>query len=127
MLLDSMGELAALYRLARGAFIGGTLVPTGGHNPVEAARYGVPVAVGPSMENFREIADLFDRAEAWRRVVDSRELAETFRSWLADDPTARVLGRRGAELTDRHRGALERTLAATAGAVATAERFAAGQ
>lgn len=124
LLLDSMGELAALYRLARGAFIGGTLVPTGGHNPVEAARHGVPVAVGPSMENFREIAGLFDRAEAWRRVGGSDELAAAWRSWIADGTAARALGRRGAELTARHRGALERTLAATAPAVAAAEQAA---
>ena len=52
-LLDTLGELAALYGLARGAFIGGTLVARGGHNPLEPARFGVPVAVGPSIENFR--------------------------------------------------------------------------
>ncbi len=118
LLLDSIGELAALYRLARGAFIGGTLVPTGGHNPLEAARFGVPVAVGPSMENFREIASLFDRAGAWRRVAGAGELAAIWRSWIADGEAARALGRRGAELAQRHRGALERTLAATAPAIA---------
>ena len=124
MLLDSMGELASLYRLARGAFIGGTLVPTGGHNPVEAARHGVPVAVGPSMENFREIAGLFDGAKAWRRVEGSGELAAAWKSWIADGTAARALGERGAELAARHRGALERTLAATAPAVAAAEHAA---
>lgn len=121
VLLDSLGELAALYRLARGAFIGGTLVPTGGHNPVEAARAGVPVVVGPSMDNFREIAGLFDRAEAWCRVSDSTELASIWSSWIADAAAARALGDRGAELAARHRGALERTVAATAPAVAAVE------
>ena len=67
ILLDSLGELAGLYRLAAAAFIGGTLVPTGGHNPLEAARFGVPLAVGPAMHNFREMADAFDRAGAWRQ------------------------------------------------------------
>ena len=80
LLLDSLGELASLYRLAAGAFIGGTLVPTGGHNPLEAARWGVPVAVGPSMENFRQMADDFDRREAWARAAGAEALGEVFRA-----------------------------------------------
>ena len=112
VLLDTVGELAALYRLAAGAFIGGTLVPTGGHNPLEAARFAVPVAVGPSMENFRAIAEAFDEAKAWTRVGDARELANAWRRWLEDAEEARRLGRRARELLERHRGALERTLAA---------------
>lgn len=111
VLLDSLGELAGLYRLASAAFVGGTLVPTGGHNPLEAARFGVPVAVGPSMENFREIADAFDQADAWRRVADGRELGRAVAAWLADPPAARELGERGRRLIDENRGALDRTLA----------------
>lgn len=111
VLLDTLGELAALYRSARGAFVGGTLVPTGGHNPIEAARSAVPVAVGPSMENFREIAAVFDAAGAWRRIVEAGELASVFRQWLDDPGAAAELGRRGAELVAAHRGALERTRA----------------
>jgi len=111
VLLDTLGELAALYRSARGAFVGGTLVPTGGHNPIEAARSAVPVAVGPSMENFREIAAAFDAAGAWRRIGDAGELAGVFRQWLDDPGEATELGRRGAELVAAHRGALERTRA----------------
>ena len=87
VLLDSLGELAGLYRLAAAAFIGGTLVPTGGHNPLEAARFGVPIAVGPSMDNFREMAEQFDRAGAWRRVADAGALGAIWREWL-DDPAA---------------------------------------
>ena len=82
VLLDSLGELAGLYRLAAAAFIGGTLVPTGGHNPLEAARFGVPLAVGPAMHNFREMAEAFDRAGAWRRVADAGELGAAWREWL---------------------------------------------
>ena len=110
LLLDSLGELAALYAGARGAFVGGTLVATGGHNPIEAARFGVPVAVGPSMENFREIAAAFDAAGAWQRVRDGRGLGATFASWLDDAEGAGRLGRRGAELVAAHGGALGRTL-----------------
>lgn len=110
LLLDSLGELASAYRLAAGAFIGGTLVPKGGHNPLEAARWGTPVVVGPSMENFREIAEHFDRAAAWERVPDAAGLARAWRRWLADPETARALGTRGRGLIDTHRGALARTL-----------------
>lgn len=110
LLLDSLGELASLYRLAAGAFVGGTLVPTGGHNPLEAARWGVPVAVGPSMENFREMAADFDRRGAWARVADPEELGRTLGAWLDDPAAARALGALGRELVEANRGALARTL-----------------
>ena len=110
LLLDSLGELAALYRRAAGAFIGGTLVPTGGHNPLEAARWGVPVAVGPSMENFREMAADFDRRDAWAQVPGPEALGRVFGGWLDDPAAARALGARGRELVEATRGALARTL-----------------
>ncbi len=110
ILLDSLGELAALYRLAAAAFIGGTLVPTGGHNPLEAARFGVPVAAGPSMHNFREIAGQLDRAAAWRRADGARALGEIWKEWLDDPTAAREQGARAAGLMEENRGALERTL-----------------
>lgn len=110
VLLDSLGELAGLYRLAAAAFIGGTLVPTGGHNPLEAARFGVPVAVGPSMHNFRDMAEAFDRAGAWRRVADPRELAAAWREWLDDPEAARAVGGNALRLVEENRGALARTV-----------------
>jgi tetraacyldisaccharide 4'-kinase len=111
VLLDSLGELAGLYRLAAAAFIGGTLVPTGGHNPLEAARFGVPIAAGPSMHNFRDMAEAFDRAGAWRRVRDAGELAAVWREWLADSASSGAVGERGLRLVEENRGALARTLA----------------
>ncbi|MBV8199217.1 MAG: 3-deoxy-D-manno-octulosonic acid transferase [Acidobacteria bacterium] len=110
VLLDSMGELAALYRLAAAAFIGGTLVGTGGHNPLEAARYGIPIAVGPSMHNFRDMAERFDAAKAWRRVADATELGRVWDEWLADAAAARRQGERAAALLGENRGALAHTL-----------------
>jgi 3-deoxy-D-manno-octulosonic-acid transferase len=110
VLLDSLGELAGLYRIAAGAFIGGTLVPKGGHNPLEPARFGVPVAVGPSMHNFRDMAERFDRAKAWRRVSSADELAAVWGEWLADPEAAREQGERGFRLLEENRGALGRTL-----------------
>jgi 3-deoxy-D-manno-octulosonic-acid transferase len=110
VLLDSLGELAGLYRIAAGAFIGGTLVPTGGHNPLEPARFGVPVAVGPSMHNFRDMAEQFDRAQAWRRVADAGELAAAWGEWIGDPDAAREQGNRGLRLLEENRGALARTI-----------------
>lgn len=123
VLLDSLGELAALYRIASAAFIGGTLVSTGGHNPLEAARFAVPVAVGPSMFNFADMASQFDRAGAWRRVADAGELARVWRGWLDDPETAAAQGRQAAELVAANRGALGRTLELLAPVL---ERFAGG-
>ncbi len=111
VLLDSLGELAALYRLAAAAFIGGTLVPTGGHNPLEPARFGVPTVVGPSMENFREMAEHFDAAGAWARAADGPGLARVWRGWLDEPAAAATLGARARALVEANRGALEKTLA----------------
>ncbi|MFP3940578.1 MAG: 3-deoxy-D-manno-octulosonic acid transferase [Thermoanaerobaculia bacterium] len=110
LLLDSLGELASVYRWAAAAFIGGTLVPTGGHNPLEAARWGVPVVVGPSMENFRGMARDFDAHSAWIRVTDAQGLAEVWCRWLEDPEAARRTGDKGEELVEANRGALERTV-----------------
>lgn len=122
VLLDTLGELASVYRLAAGSFIGGTLVPKGGHNPLEAARWGAPIAVGPSMENFREMAEHFDRAGAWVRVDGARALGETWAGWLDDPAAASRLGARGRALIDENRGALARTLELIAPLLATAAR-----
>ncbi len=110
LLLDSLGELAGLYRVADVAFIGGTLVATGGHNPLEPACFAVATVVGPSMDNFRQIAERFDHAGAWRRVADSEGLAELWQTWLDDPEGARAVGRRAADLLAANRGALDRTL-----------------
>lgn len=110
VLLDTLGELAALYRIATGAFIGGTLVPTGGHNPIEPARFGVPVVVGRHMENFRQIAEAFDGAHAWARVENANDLAEVWSIWLARAKEAQALGAVGARLVEQSRGAMEHTL-----------------
>jgi 3-deoxy-D-manno-octulosonic-acid transferase len=126
VLLDSLGELAALYRFATVAFIGGTLVPTGGHNPLEAARFAVPVAVGPSMFNFADMADQFDRVAAWRRVCDAGELAAAWQEWLDDPAAAAAQGRRAADLVAANRGALGRTLSLLAPVLARAGAVGAG-
>ena len=75
LLLDSLGELSQLYALASVVFVGGSLVPSGGHNILEPAVAGKPVVVGPHMENFQEIADQFRAEEALVQVASADELA----------------------------------------------------
>ena len=75
-LLDSIGELAGFYEFADLAFIGGSLVPRGGHNVLEAAQFGAPILVGPHTENFRDIIDIFRQADALR-VVSPQSLTST--------------------------------------------------
>ncbi|MEL7060476.1 MAG: glycosyltransferase N-terminal domain-containing protein, partial [Acidobacteriota bacterium] len=91
VLLDSLGELASTYSLARAAFVGGTLVPTGGHNPLEPAQVGAPIVVGPSMDNFRDIATQFAADGAWRRVDDADGLAAAWRTFVDDRVAAETL------------------------------------
>lgn len=110
VLLDSLGELASIYRLATAAFIGGSLVPTGGHNPIEAARFGVPVIVGHSMENFRRIARDFEAADALTMVCDGDALAAAWRRILDQPGQAAEQGRRGRAIVDGNRGAVERSV-----------------
>lgn len=109
LLLDSVGELAGVYRLAAAAFVGGTLAETGGHNPLEPARFSVPVLVGPSMFNFREMAIAFDTAGAWRRVANAQELGTAWRDLLDQPAEAAAMGQHGRSLIEAHRGALART------------------
>jgi 3-deoxy-D-manno-octulosonic-acid transferase len=109
LLLDTIGELAKMYRYATAAFIGGTLVPIGGHNPIEPAAAGVPVCFGPSMSNFREIAQLFLREQAAAEVRDAAEVID-FASRMFDDAfLQRTWGERARRTVLQNRGASERT------------------
>jgi 3-deoxy-D-manno-octulosonic-acid transferase len=110
-LLDSIGELAPLYALATVAFVGGSLVERGGHNILEAARYGVPVLVGPHTENFREVVTLFRDAGAVR-VVGPAELPLALAELAENDAERKTMGQRALETLQAHRGATERTLQA---------------
>ena len=109
LLLDTFGELAKVYRYAAAAFIGGSLVPTGGHNPIEAAAAGVPVCFGPSMTNFREIAGVFLRNEAAEEVRTAEEVAEFMTRMLEEPELQRARGERARATVLQNRGASERT------------------
>lgn len=109
LLLDTFGELARIYRYATAAFIGGTLMPTGGHNPIEAAAYGVPVCFGPSMSNFREIAHVFLRNEAAAEVRTAADVAEFAAKMIEQPELQRAWGDRARHTVLQNRGASERT------------------
>jgi 3-deoxy-D-manno-octulosonic-acid transferase len=110
-LLDTIGELAALYSLATVAFVGGSLVERGGHNILEAAQYGIPVLVGPHTENFRDIVNLFRDAGAVR-VVGPAELPLALTELAENEAERKTMGQQALETLQAHRGATERTLQA---------------
>ena len=103
---DTMGELPMLIAAADIAFIGGSLVPVGGHNVLEASAAGVPVVFGREMFNFTEIADLVLRHAAGIQVLDSGELGEVVLRLLGDSVLMGQYAERGRELVEKNRGAL---------------------
>jgi 3-deoxy-D-manno-octulosonic-acid transferase len=109
LLIDSIGELAALYAVADLAFVGGSLVPRGGHNILEPALHGVAIVVGNHTENFRDIVGLFRSRDAVR-IVGPAELPLIFMELLANDSERGALGRRAAETVRSQTGATFRTL-----------------
>jgi 3-deoxy-D-manno-octulosonic-acid transferase len=109
LLVDSIGELAALYALADVAFVGGSLVPRGGHNIIEPAQHGVAIVTGNHTENFRDIVSLFQSRDAVR-IVGLSELPLTLMRLLDDDSERRALGRRAKETILSQMGATSRTL-----------------
>ena len=114
LLLDTLGELAQLYALASVVFVGGSLVASGGHNILEPAVAGKPVVVGPHMENFQEIADVFRAESAMVQVASADELAHEIAALLLDEPRRRDLGERARDLVGKNRGAVSRTTDALA-------------
>ena len=118
VLLDTLGELIQVYSLATVVFVGGSLVPSGGHNILEPAVAGKPVIVGPYMENFQEIAEKFRAEGAMVQVASAEELALEVTSLLTDEARRRNLGERAKSLVDRNRGAVRNTIDGLAGLVA---------
>ncbi len=108
-LVDTIGELAAVYGLADLAFVGGSLVPHGGHSILEPAQHGVATVVGNHTENFRDIVNLF-RSQDAVRVVGPAELPLVFMELLANDAARKALGRRAAETVRSQVGATMRTV-----------------
>lgn len=110
LLLDTLGELARIYSLASVVFVGGSLVPTGGHNILEPAAASRPIVVGPHMGNFQEIADQFRAEGALVQVGSADELGREVTRLLEDDGRRQGLVDRARKLMDRNRGAVRRTV-----------------
>jgi 3-deoxy-D-manno-octulosonic-acid transferase len=111
LLLDTIGELSALYALADVAFVGGSLVARGGHNILEPARYGAAILVGEHTENFRDIVELFRRQNAVK-VTNPSNLEKDLLGLMQDQPGRLALGELGTEVLQTQTGATERTLSA---------------
>ncbi len=122
LLVDTIGELAALYALADVAFVGGSLVPRGGHNIIEPAQYGVAIVTGDHTENFRDIVRLFRRRDAVR-IVSVSELPLTLMQLLANGGDRLALGRRAKETILSQMGATDRTLEELKQLMASAARI----
>jgi 3-deoxy-D-manno-octulosonic-acid transferase len=111
VVLDTLGELAQLYQIATAVFVGGSLVPAGGHNILEPALFGKPIMFGPHMENFNEIAEAFLANGAAVQVRSSRELADEVVALMGDPVRRARLGAAARALVDANRGAKGKTLA----------------
>lgn len=89
-------------------FIGGSLVPVGGHNLLEAAAYGKPIAVGPYMFNFKEIHELFSKEKACKTVKDENQLIETFNEFFENEEKFKKMGNIAMKIINENRGSAKR-------------------
>lgn len=109
-LVDTMGEVPLFYAASDIAFVGGSLVPIGGHNLLEPAVQGLPIISGPHVFNAQDIADMFVELGACRMVEDATQLASTIAELIANPREAEQLGKNGLAVLQKNRGALERLL-----------------
>jgi 3-deoxy-D-manno-octulosonic-acid transferase len=114
LLLDSIGELASLYRVADGAFVGGSLVEAGGHNILEPAAFGKVPVFGPSMENFAAIAARFKEADAAIQVGSPEDAGVEWIELVKDPQKMKRMGDAAKQLVESSRGALERAVSEAA-------------
>jgi 3-deoxy-D-manno-octulosonic-acid transferase len=110
LLLDTIGELAGLYRFADVVFVGGSLVPAGGHNVLEPAGFGKPPVFGESMENFAEVANALVARGAGIRVSSPDELGTAWIELFKDSEKSRTMGAAARALVEENRGATDRTM-----------------
>ncbi len=122
VVVDRMGVLARLYAAADLAFVGGSLVPRGGHNPLEPAAYARPVIYGPDMSDFRPVAEELEAAGGAIRVADGEGLAVAGERLLADRSLAVRIGAQARRVMAAHQGAVARTLDLLDGLVSPRER-----
>jgi 3-deoxy-D-manno-octulosonic-acid transferase len=111
LLLDTIGELASTFSYASVVFMGGTLVPRGGHNILEPAAASRAIVFGPHMENFRDISSLFLEADAAIQVRNADELASTVGRLLTDAAATATMGKNARQIVERNTGATGRVMA----------------
>jgi 3-deoxy-D-manno-octulosonic-acid transferase len=116
VLLDSIGELASIYSLAAVAFVGGSLVSAGGHNPLEPAQFGIPMVMGPHYANFRAVTDDL-RLHDGIRIARRDELRDALLHLLEDRTQARAMGQRARQVFEEQAGATARCAEAIAALV----------
>jgi 3-deoxy-D-manno-octulosonic-acid transferase len=109
-LLDTLGELASVYSVADCAFVGGSLVPFGGHNPMEPAAHGVPILFGPSVENAEQVADLLLTSGGGQMVENSEQLAQAMLDLLSDPDQRRERGQAARDVAREASGGMEKTM-----------------
>jgi 3-deoxy-D-manno-octulosonic-acid transferase len=115
LLVDTIGEMMNLYALADLAYVGGSLVPLGGHNLLEPASVGVPSVFGPFMANFREIEALVLQYGAGIQVMNQEELTAACRNLITSSDLRKILGQNGLKLLRDNGGATERHMGVIAG------------
>jgi len=121
LILDTIGELAGCYAMASAVFVGGSLVPQGGHNPIEPAAAGVPVLFGPHMEDFAEIADELIASGGARRIETADALTEELLLLLTDPVARRLAAGAASAFVRANRGVVGRHLAAVNALLAGAQ------
>lgn len=110
LLCDTMGELTMFYAASDVVFLGGTLVPVGGHNLLEPGALGLPVVTGPHLFNTQDIADWFVANGASKIVEDLDGLTDTVLALLSDPEQAAAMGSKGREVVHTNKGALQRLM-----------------
>lgn len=109
VVLDTIGDLAAVYSIGSAAFVGGSLVTAGGHNPLEPARFGVPVVIGSDFTNFREVVEKMQAVDGIC-VVTREQMPAALLRLLSDPVEAQALGSRGQRVFAKEAGATARTV-----------------
>jgi 3-deoxy-D-manno-octulosonic-acid transferase len=112
VLLNTIGELASVYSLASVAFVGGSLVPAGGHNPLEPAQFGVPIVMGSHFDNFLAITEDLHTHQAVRIAADRKDMTAILIDLLKDRPSALAMGKRAQQVFQKQAGATGRSVEA---------------
>jgi 3-deoxy-D-manno-octulosonic-acid transferase len=110
LIFDTIGELDRIYGIADISFVGGSLIPEGGHNLLEPANFGVPVLFGPYTDDFALMSEALIEAGGGKRVKDGDELFEAMKGLLSDSERLSGVGRRAKEFVEMNRGALKRVI-----------------